>query len=68
MRFNSSEIRDQFPILKTEPYGKPMVYFDNGATTQKPLKVIEAVKNVYSEINGNPHRGAHYYANQTTIA
>jgi len=53
------EIRDQFPVLGTTVYGKPLVYLDNGATTQKPQCVIDAVNEVYTSYNANIHRGVH---------
>ena len=55
-----NEIRSDFPILGRDVYGKPLVYFDNGATTQKPKSVIEAITNVYTSYNANIHRGVHY--------
>ncbi|MCU0455006.1 MAG: cysteine desulfurase [Bacteroidales bacterium] len=54
-----SEIRSDFPILATKVYGKPLVYLDNGATTQKPLSVINAVNEVLTGYNANIHRGVH---------
>ncbi len=57
---NIDEIRSQFPILSKKVYGKPLVYLDNGATTQKPLRVIEAISDAYSNYNSNIHRGVHY--------
>jgi len=57
---NINEIRAQFPILKKRIYDKPLVYLDNGATTQKPLRVIEAISEAYSNFNSNIHRGVHY--------
>jgi len=54
------EIRADFPILALKAYGKPLVYFDNGATTQKPLKVIEVTNELYCTANANIHRGVHY--------
>lgn len=54
-----SQIRSDFPILATKVYGKPLVYFDNGATTQKPISVINAVNEVLTEYNANIHRGVH---------
>ncbi len=59
---NSKAIRDDFPILKTINGGRPIVYFDNAATTQKPLPVLEAVFDYNCHSNGNPHRGAHKLA------
>jgi len=63
-----SEIRADFPILSREVYGKPLVYFDNGATTQKPQCVIDAVDRVYLEYNGNIHRGVHYLSDMSSEA
>jgi cysteine desulfurase / selenocysteine lyase len=54
-----SDIRADFPILRTTVYGKPLVYFDNGATTQKPQCVIDTVSEVFSSYNANIHRGVH---------
>lgn len=54
------EIRKEFPFLDEEKIGKKIVYFDNGATSQKPKCVIDALSNYYSYQNANPHRGAHY--------
>lgn len=56
---NLEKIRKDFPILSKLVHQVPLVYFDNAATTQKPLQVIEALKNYYEEHNANPHRGAH---------
>jgi len=59
MFLNPEIIRADFPILSREVYGKPLVYFDNAATTQKPLSVIRKIEEVYSTINANIHRGVH---------
>jgi cysteine desulfurase/selenocysteine lyase len=59
-KLNIEKIRTDFPILGVEVYGKPLVYFDNGATTQKPLSVIKAVEDYYKEYNSNVHRGVHF--------
>ncbi|MCU0461140.1 MAG: cysteine desulfurase [Bacteroidales bacterium] len=56
---NIAEIRADFPILNTKVYGKPLVYFDNGATTQKPQCVIDTMNEVYTTYNANIHRGVH---------
>ncbi len=61
-------IRAHFPILNQEVNGKPLVYFDNAATTQKPLKVIEGVDNYYRTINSNVHRGVHHLSGLATDA
>lgn len=60
--------RAQFPILHQTVYRKPLVYFDNGATTQKPKSVIEAVDNYYKTYNSNVHRGVHYLSQMATTA
>ncbi|MGX8682512.1 MAG: aminotransferase class V-fold PLP-dependent enzyme [Bacteroidales bacterium] len=57
---NRQSIRDDFPILQTEVYGHPLVYLDNGATTQKPRQVVEAMMNQYYSTNANVHRGVHH--------
>ncbi|MFT3824374.1 MAG: cysteine desulfurase [Chitinophagaceae bacterium] len=59
-------IRSQFPILQTKVYGHPLVYFDNGATTQKPLAVINAMDEYYREYNSNVHRGVHHLSQRAT--
>ena len=61
-------IRDDFPILHQEINGKPLVYFDNAATTQKPLQVIEAIGQYYLDINANIHRGIHTLAERATAS
>lgn len=63
---NPKKIKQDFPILSQKVYGKELVYLDNGATTQKPIQVIEKVKSFYSEINSNIHRGVHYLSNKST--
>ena len=63
---NIDNIRSQFPILDQTVYGKPLVYLDNAATTQKPTSVIETLSNYYLTLNSNIHRGAHYLAAQAT--
>jgi len=63
-----SEIRADFPILGRKVYGKPLVYFDNGATTQKPQCVLDAVDEVYRTYNGNIHRGVHYLSDMSSEA
>lgn len=62
------EIRADFPILGRKVYDKPLVYFDNGATTQKPKAVIDALQSVYTEYNGNIHRGVHFLSDKTSEA
>lgn len=64
IKLNISQIRSDFPILSQTVYGKPLVYFDNGATTQKPKKVIEAVNEMHTKQNSNIHRGVHYLSEQ----
>ena len=58
----TDSIRSQFPILDQKVYGKPLVYFDNAATTQKPQSVIDTLCRYYQTLNSNIHRGAHYLA------
>ncbi|MGG1676890.1 cysteine desulfurase [Neobacillus sp. NRS-1170] len=65
---NIGEIRKQFPILDQEVNGKPLVYLDSSATSQKPLKVIETVEKYYREINSNVHRGVHTLGTRATDA
>ena len=64
--YDVEEIRKQFPILQREVYGKPLVYLDNGATTQKPLCVLNAMQEEYHNVNANVHRGVHYLSQQAT--
>lgn len=66
MSFSVDAVRAQFPILATSAHGKPLVYLDNGATTQKPQCVIDALSNYYSAQNSNVHRGAHYLSDVAT--
>jgi cysteine desulfurase/selenocysteine lyase len=63
-----AEIRAEFPVLQRKVYGKPLVYFDNGATTQKPQSVIDAMDDVYESYNGNIHRGVHYLSDMSSEA
>jgi cysteine desulfurase/selenocysteine lyase len=60
------DIRSQFPILQTQARGKPLVYLDNAATTQKPRAVIDALVNYYENTNANIHRGVHYLSEKAT--
>jgi cysteine desulfurase/selenocysteine lyase len=60
------KIRSDFPILSTTVYGKPLVYLDNGATTEKPRCVIEELEKIYYTTNANVHRGVHYLSRQAT--
>lgn len=64
----SGTIRKDFPILSRQIYGKPLIYFDNAATTQKPRQVVEAICKYYYEDNANVHRGVHYLSQQATAA
>ncbi|MDJ1473064.1 cysteine desulfurase [Cytophagaceae bacterium DM2B3-1] len=64
--FDVTDIRKDFPILNQTIHGKPLVYFDNAATTQKPLSVIEALSQYYMEFNANIHRGIHTLAERAT--
>ncbi|EOR95743.1 Cysteine desulfurase, SufS subfamily [Arcticibacter svalbardensis MN12-7] len=66
--YRGEPIRNQFPALHQSVYGKPLVYFDNAATTQKPNAVIEAITAYYSTINSNIHRGVHYLSQEATEA
>lgn len=66
MAFDVTEIRQQFPILSREIDGKPLVYLDNAATTQKPQCVIDSLVDYYSSCNSNVHRGAHRLADEAT--
>ena len=67
-KMNINEIRSQFPVLDQQVYGKPLVYFDNAATTQKPLCVIERERDYYLHENCNIHRGVHYLSQKATEA
>jgi cysteine desulfurase / selenocysteine lyase len=64
--FDVARIRDDFPILKATIHGKPLVYFDNGATSQKPRAVIDRVARYYAEENSNIHRGVHFLSERAT--
>lgn len=64
--YEISKIRQDFPILSREVYGKPLVYLDNGATTQKPRCVVEAMVDEYYNVNANVHRGVHFLSQQAT--
>jgi cysteine desulfurase/selenocysteine lyase len=65
---NIQKIRNDFPILQTTVYGKPLIYFDNGATAQKPWAVIKAIENYYTHLNSNVHRGVHHLSQKATDA
>ena len=60
------KVREDFPILSREVYGRPLVYLDNAATTQKPLQVLDAMREEYLNVNANVHRGVHYLSQQAT--
>ena len=64
--FDINQIRNDFPILGREVYGRPLVYLDNAATTQKPRTVVEAITEEYYNVNANVHRGVHYLSQQAT--
>ena len=64
--YDINKIREDFPILSREVYGKPLIYLDNGATTQKPRQVVEAITNEYYSVNANVHRGVHFLSQQAT--
>ena len=64
--FDPNSIREQFPILQREVYGKKLIYLDNAATTQKPLSVIEAITEAYMNVNANVHRGVHFLSQKAT--
>ena len=64
--YNIQDVRADFPILAREVHGKPLVYLDNGATTQKPLCVLDAMRDEYLNVNANVHRGVHYLSVQAT--
>ncbi len=68
MKFDVAKIRNDFPALHQTIYGKPLVYLDNAATSQKPKLVIDAISEYYSTINSNVHRGVHYLSQQATDA
>ena len=63
---DTTAIRNDFPILSRTVYGKPLVYLDNAATTQKPLCVLDAMREEYLNVNANVHRGVHYLSQQAT--
>ena len=64
--YNINKVREDFPILSREVYGKPLVYLDNAATTQKPRQVVDALVEEYYNVNANVHRGVHYLSQQAT--
>lgn len=64
--YDIKKIREDFPILSRSVYGKPLVYLDNGATTQKPRSVVDAIAEEYYSVNANVHRGVHFLSQQAT--
>jgi cysteine desulfurase/selenocysteine lyase len=66
MMYDVNQIRDDFPILSRTVYGKPLVYLDNAATTQKPREVVDSIVNEYYSVNANVHRGVHFLSQQAT--
>ena len=64
--YDINKVRSDFPILSREVYGKPLVYLDNGATTQKPRTVVDAITQEYYSVNANVHRGVHYLSQEAT--
>ena len=64
--YDITKVRESFPILSRTIYGKPLVYLDNGATTQKPLCVLDAMQEEYLNVNANVHRGVHWMSQQAT--
>ena len=64
---NVKEIRGQFPFLATKVYGKPLVYLDNAASSQRPLAVIQELEKLSQEANANIHRAVHFLAGQARI-
>lgn len=64
--FDVTKIREDFPILSRKVYDRPLVYLDNAATTQKPLCVLDAMREEYLNVNANVHRGVHYLSQQAT--
>ncbi|MFN5653841.1 MAG: aminotransferase class V-fold PLP-dependent enzyme, partial [Flavobacteriia bacterium] len=66
--FSVSAIRELFPALRQKVYGKQLIYFDNGATSQKPQVVLDTLQQYYALENANIHRGVHYLSQQATSA
>ena len=64
--YDIQAIRQDFPILAREVYGRPLVYLDNAATTQKPKAVIDAIADEYCSVNANVHRGVHFLSQEAT--
>ena len=68
MSFPIDKIRADFPILQQQVYGRPLVYFDNAASAQKPQPVLDAIRRYYEKENCNIHRGIHFLSVQATEA
>ena len=66
LMYDIQKVRADFPILSREVYGRPLVYLDNAATTQKPLCVLDAMREEYLNVNANVHRGVHYLSQRAT--
>ena len=66
MFYDIQKIREDFPILSRSVYNKPLIYLDNGATTQKPRQVVESITDEYYSVNANVHRGVHFLSQQAT--
>lgn len=66
MFYDVRKIREDFPILSRSVYNKPLIYLDNGATTQKPRQVVESITDEYYSVNANVHRGVHFLSQQAT--
>lgn len=64
--YNIDKVRADFPILSRTVYDKPLVYLDNAATTQKPIVVLDAMRDEYLNVNANVHRGVHWMSQQAT--
>lgn len=64
----ADQVRPDFPILQQKVHGKPLVYLDNAATSQKPTLVLNTWRNYYEEYNSNVHRGAHFLSGKATDA
>lgn len=67
MSYDIQKIRSWFPVLSQQVFNKPLVYFDNAASTQKPVQVLNALQKLHNEFYGNIHRAAHYMADKTTL-
>jgi len=67
MTYNINKIRSYFPILDQEIYKKSLVYFDNAASTQKPLQVLQLEEKLHNEFYGNIHRATHHMADKATV-